>query len=118
MIGLLFVFLVITVSSQANALSEDALFQHARESYAAKNEIALAEDASQLNFQQYILAPYADYWLMLLKLDQVEDAEVVSFLTQYADMPFTDRLRGEWLKKLGKQQSWPTFYEQYANFKR
>ena len=118
MIRLLFVFLVITVSSQANALSDDALFQHARESYAAKNEIALAEDAGQLNFQQYILAPYADYWLMLLKLDQVEDAEVVSFLTQYADMPFTDRLRGEWLKKLGKQQSWPTFFEQYINFKR
>ena len=118
MIRLLFVLLITLVSSQAKALSDDALFQHARDSYAAKNEIALAEDASQLNIQQYSLAPYADYWLMLLKLDQVEDAEVVSFLSQYEDMPFTDRLRGEWLKKLGKQQSWPTFFEQYANFKR
>ena len=118
MIRLLFVLLITLVSSQAKALSDDALFQHARDSYAAKNEIALAEDASQLNIQQYSLAPYADYWLMLLKLDQVEDADVVSFLSQYEDMPFTDRLRGEWLKKLGKQQSWPTFFEQYANFKR
>ena len=118
MIRLLFVLLITLVSSQAKALSDDAIFQHARDSYAAKNEIALAEDASQLNIQQYSLAPYTDYWLMLLKLDQVEDAEVVSFLSQYEDMPFTDRLRGEWLKKLGKQQSWPTFFEQYANFKR
>ncbi|MBC7696864.1 MAG: transglycosylase SLT domain-containing protein [Bacteroidia bacterium] len=118
MIRLLFVLLITLVSSQAKALSDDALFQHARDSYAAKNEIALAEDASQLNIQQYSLAPYADYWLMLLKLDQVEDAEVVSFLAKYEDMPFTDRLRGEWLKKLGKQQSWPTFFEQYGNFKR
>ena len=80
MIRLLFVLLITLVSSQAKALSDDAIFQHARDSYAAKNEIALAEDASQLNIQQYSLAPYADYWLMLLKLDQVEDAEVVSFL--------------------------------------
>ncbi len=118
MIRLLFVLLITLVSSQAKALSDDSLFQHARDSYAAKNEIALAEEASQLNIKQYSLAPYADYWLMLLKLDQVEDADVVSFLSQYEDMPFTERLRGEWLKKLGKQQSWPTFFEQYANFKR
>lgn len=119
MIRLLFAFLAITVlSSQAYALSDDALFQHARDSYAAKNEIALAEDASQLNAQQYLLAPYADYWLMLLRLDQAEDTTVVNFLIQYTDMPFADRLRGEWLKKLGKQQNWSTFFEQYADFKR
>lgn len=119
MIRLLFAFLAITVlSSQANALSNDALFQHARDSYVAKNEIALAEDASQLSAQQYLLAPYADYWLMLLRLDQAEDTTVVNFLTQYTDMPFADRLRGEWLKKLGKQQNWSTFFEQYADFKR
>ncbi len=106
------------LANQAWALSDDALFQHARESYAAKNEIALAEDASQLKTQQYLLAGYADYWLMLLRLEQADSSEVVSFLNQYADMPFADRLRGEWLKKLGKQQSWPLFFEQYAYFQR
>lgn len=106
------------LANQAWALSDEALFQHARESYAAKNEIALTEDASQLKAQQYLLAGYADYWLMLLRLEQADNAEVVSFLNQYADMPFAERLRGEWLKKLGKQQSWPLFFEQYANFQR
>lgn len=105
-------------SGQAFALSDEALFQHARESYAAKNEIALAEDASQLKTQQYLLAGYADYWLMLLRLEQAESSEVTDFLSRYADMPFADRLRGEWLKKLGKQQSWPLFFEHYANFQR
>ncbi|HSI38177.1 MAG TPA: transglycosylase SLT domain-containing protein [Methylotenera sp.] len=100
------------------AFSDEALFQHARESYAAKNEIALAEDVSQLKAQEYLLAPYADYWLMLLRLDQAESAEVVEFLTQYEDMPFTDRLRGEWLKKLAKQQNWTLFFEQYPYFQR
>jgi len=104
--------------SQAFALSDEALFQHARESYAAKDEIALAEDASQLKTQQYLLAGYADYWLMLLRLEQAENSEVTDFLTRYADMPFADRLRGEWLKKLGKQENWPLFFEEHANFQR
>lgn len=106
------------ISGHVLAMSDQSLFQHARESYAAKNEIALAEDASQLKEQQYILAPYADYWLMLLRLEQADSAEVQNFLAQYADYPFAERLRGEWLKKLGKQQDWPLFLEQYADFKR
>lgn len=105
-------------SSQAFALSDEALFQHARESYAAKDEIALAEDASQLKTQQYLLAGYADYWLMLLRLEQAENSEVTDFLIRHADMPFADRLRGEWLKKLGKQENWPLFFEEHANFQR
>lgn len=105
-------------SQHAAAISDEALFQHARESYAARNEIALAEDASQLKAEQYILAPYADYWLMLLRLDQAESVEVRTFLTQYADMPFADRLRGEWLKNLAKQLDWEAFFAELPNFQR
>jgi soluble lytic murein transglycosylase len=115
----LIIFLsALCLSSQAFALSDQALFQQARESYAAKNEMALAEDVSQLKAQQYILAPYADYWLMLLKLEQARDEEVQNFLAQYGDMPFADRLRGEWLKKLAKQQNWAAFFDEYTYFKR
>lgn len=110
-------------STAALAMSDEALFQHARESYAAKNEIALGEDAAQLKAQEYILAAYADYWLMILKLDHFDNSaddnqEVQAFLDKYVDFPFADRLRGEWLKKLGKQQNWPLFFEQYNNYKR
>lgn len=119
-IRLFIVLVTITFSSQTFALSDEALFQRARASYAAKNDFALAEEASQLKDQQYILAPYADYWLMLLKLQQntVRDEEVQNFLAQYIDMPFTDRVRGEWLKKLGKEQNWAPFFDEYALFKR
>ncbi len=106
------------MSGHAWAMSDQALFQHARNAYAAKNEIALAEDVIQLKAQQYLLAPYADYWLMLLRLEQAGNTEIQDFLTQYADMPFSERLREEWLKKIGKQQDWPLFFEQSANFKR
>lgn len=100
------------------ALSDQALFQHARESYAARNEIALAQDLEDLNKQEYILAPYADYWLMLLRLDKADAAEVESFLSRNGDLPFAERLRGEWLKKLGKQQDWQLFFEHYPHYKR
>lgn len=121
--GLVAMAFSMSLPSQVWAMSDEALFQHARESYSAKNEIALGEDVAQLNSQEYLLAPYADYWLMLLKLDHFdnsvdENAEAIAFLNKYADFPFADRLRGEWLKKLGKQQNWPLFFEQYANFKR
>jgi len=117
-IRLLLALAAITFSTKVFALSDESLFQHARESYAAKNEIALTEDVSQLKTQQYLLAPYADYWLMLLKLEQARDEEVQNFLAQYGDMPFADRLRGEWLKKMAKQQNWGSFFDELAFFKR
>jgi soluble lytic murein transglycosylase len=105
-------------SAPVLAMSDQALFQHARESYNAKNETALAEDAAELNQQEYLLAPYADYWLMLLRLNAAENDEVQNFLAKYGNYPFAERLRGEWLKKLGKQQDWQVFFEQYPNYKR
>jgi len=107
-----------TFSAPVLAMSDQALFQHARESYNAKNEMALADDVAELNQQQYLLAPYADYWLMLLRLDAAENEEVQNFLTKYGNYPFAERMRGEWLKKLGKQQNWQLFIEQYTNYKR
>lgn len=108
----------ILLPKAAFALSDQSLFQHARDAYAAKNETALAQDLEDLNKQEYILAPYADYWLMLLRLDKAETAEVERFLTRNGDMPFAERLRGEWLKKLGKQQDWQLFFEHYPHYKR
>lgn len=100
------------------AMSDQALFQHARDAYNAKNESMLAMDAMELNQQQYILAPYADYWLMLLRLDKAENSEVQNFLSHYGNYPFAERVRGEWLKKLGKKQDWAQFFEQYPHYKR
>jgi soluble lytic murein transglycosylase len=118
LIRLLLALVAITLSTKVFALSDEALFQHAREAYATKNEIALTEDVAQLKTQQYLLAPYADYWLMLLKLEQARDEEVQNFLAQYSDMPFADRIRGEWLKKLAKEKNWSSFFDELAFFQR
>ena len=99
-------------------MSADQTFARAQNAYQSKNVKVLAEDASQLHLQNYILAPYADYWMMLLTLSSSEKTVVRDFLTQYADYPFADRVRGEWLKSLGKRQDWDAFFDELPNFKR
>ncbi len=111
-------FCMAIIPGHVFAMSDQALFKHAREAYAAKNEAALTQDVNQLKAQQYVLAPYADYWLMLLKMDQARDEEIQNFLVQYEDMPFAERVRGEWLKKLAKDENWAPFFDEYAKFRR
>ncbi len=89
----------------------------AKKAFDEKNALALSESVNRLTQQQHILAPYAAYWSMLLNLEVASDQEVEAFLTRYQALPFADRLRGEWLKALAKQENWVKFLEvntQYA----
>ena len=115
-----FIFGLILVALQANnhalaAADDDELLQ-ARAAYDKKNEIALQQYVEKLQNQNYILAPYAAYWLMLLNLEDADNQTVVDFINTYSDYPFADRLRGEYLKKLGKKQDWAAFAEEYASY--
>ena len=104
------------LSSRAYAANGDEEFLQARVAYDKKNAIALSEYVLQLQNQNYILAPYADYWLMLLNLEEADNQTVLDFMNQYSDYPFADRLRGEYLKKLAKQQDWENFSSEVANY--
>ena len=86
--------IALSLPGQVKAMSDEALFKHAKLAYSNKNAQALSDDVNQLKKQQYLLAPYADYWLILLKLEQLRDEEVQNFLAHYSSMPFSDRLRG------------------------
>ncbi|MGQ0443373.1 MAG: transglycosylase SLT domain-containing protein [Methylophilaceae bacterium] len=112
-----FVFLAFTAINGAVAASGDDEFLRARAAYDKRNAIALTEYVQQLQHQQYILAPYADYWLMLLNLEEADHQTVADFLNTYSEYPFADRLRGEYLKKLAKQQDWEAFSNEYANYR-
>ena len=96
--------------------SGDDEFLQARAAYDKKNAIALSEMVQQLQNQHYILAPYADYWLMLLNLEDADNQTVINFLNTYNEYPFADRLRGEYLKKLAKKQDWASFANEIVNY--
>ena len=102
--------------SNVFAVTGDDLLLQARAAYDRKNAIALSEAVQQLQNQNYILAPYADYWLMLLNLDDADNQTVINFLNTYSDYPFADRLRGEYLKKLAKKQEWQSFSNEIVNY--
>lgn len=104
------------LDSGAYAASGDAEFLQARAAYDRKNAIALSEYVQQLQNQHYLLAPYADYWLMLLNLEDADNESVTDFINTYSEYPFADRLRGEYLKKLAKNQEWETFSGEIANY--
>ena len=96
--------------------SGDDEFLQARAAYDKKNAIALSEMVQQLQNQHYILAPYADYWLMLLNLEDADNQTIINFLNTYNEYPFADRLRGEYLKKLAKKQDWASFANEIINY--
>ena len=98
------------------AASGDAEFLQARAAYDKKNAIALSDYVQTLQNQHYLLAPYADYWLMLLNLEDADNQTVTDFINTYSEYPFADRLRGEYLKKLAKNQDWESFSGEIANY--
>ena len=65
--------------------------------------------------QGHVLEPYAAYYQLRPQLENtVASADSVKkFLFRYQDTPLADRLRGEWLKTLGKTQQWELFAEAY-----
>ena len=89
---------------------EDVL--RARAAYDRKNVFELGSLVETLQAKNHVLAGYADYWLMLLNLEDADHETVSNFLLQYNDYPFADRVRGEYLKKLGKRGDWGHFTEQ------
>ena len=108
----------LVASSSAWALTSDETFLHAQSAYQSRNDTQLAADANQLHAQNHVLAVYADYWLMLLKLSTSDKATVQAFLTQNADYPFADKVRAEWLKALARRQEWSDFFEEFPRYKR
>lgn len=114
----IFLSLLLLFSAPSWAKSNDEVFASAQNAYKRNNETALEEDVRELQANNYILAPYADYWLMLLRLSQASNESVLDFLHKYADFPFADRVRGEWLKQLGKRQDWDIFFQQLPDLRR
>lgn len=108
---------LIISTSTSFAASGDEEFLLARTAYTQKNAIALSEYMQQLQSQHYLLAPYTEYWLILLSLNEADNKTVVDFINAYSDYPFADKLRGEYLKKLAKEQDWSAFAAELPNYK-
>ena len=94
----------------ALAAPEDDLLA-ARDAFNARNIARLNQYTQKL--QGHPLEAFARYWQLSLKLDEARPEEVREYFNAFGDSFLSDRLRGEWLKVLGKQQNWALFTAEY-----
>jgi soluble lytic murein transglycosylase len=85
----------------------DADFVAARAAFDRGDRARL--DALAPRLVGHVLEPYVAYWRLKLRLDTVGDDEVRDYLARWPDTPLAERLRGEWLKTLGKRGLWNLF---------
>ncbi len=57
----------------------------------------------------HLLERYVRYWQLKSRLDDASPEMVQGFIASYPDGPLAERLRGEWLKTLGKRGDWDRF---------
>ena len=59
----------------------------------------------------HVLEPWAAYWELRARMEQVSESEIRDFLTRYAHSYQEDRLRNDWLLLLGSRRDWTTLAE-------
>ncbi len=99
--------------------SQDRDFIAARKAFQSGNSMRLAINVPRL--QGHILEPYVAYYQLQLQLDKAKSDKkekidintIRRFISRYQDSRLADRIRGEWLKILGKTHQWELFAKEY-----
>ena len=89
----------------------DDRFLAARDAVKAGDRVKFERIAPEL--QEHDLQPYVDYWRLSLDLGNADPASVKSVLKRNDGSYIADKLRGDWLKQLGKKQLWADFDAEY-----
>lgn len=109
------IFLVfsLVLFSQASALagSADDEFLAARDAFQKGDANRLNAAARRL--EHHVLAPYVQYYQILMRLRDIRAEEVRFYMAANADSYLSGRLRADWLKVLGQKHEWDLFLEEY-----
>ena len=98
---------LLLLAASVNAAPGDDDFLAMREAFRANDTRKLDLYAPRL--KGHALEPYAAYWQLRSRLDDAAPETVRAFLTEYKDTFVAERLRADWLKRLGKNQQWALF---------
>lgn len=99
---------LLPLSGHAN---DDADFLAAREAFRTGKTQLLPGYAERLKGS--ILLPYVQYWELSSRLKDASPYEIRDFMARNTDSVLSDKLRGDWLQLLGKNQDWNTFLTEY-----
>ncbi|MDD3352688.1 lytic transglycosylase domain-containing protein [Zoogloea sp.] len=72
--------------------------------------------ASQAQPTGHVLDPYPEYWVLSSQLarNEADPARLKDFLERNRDSWLAEKLRGEWLRGLGKRNEWGRFIAEYS----
>jgi soluble lytic murein transglycosylase len=113
MIRLVSALALVTMTATASAAASDVetRFMEASDAFHASERVHLARVAASLRGSEF--APWVEYWQLRLRLDEDSNEGVPEFLDREAGSYLAEKLRGEWLRQLGKRQDWETFQHEY-----
>ncbi|HZQ73109.1 MAG TPA: transglycosylase SLT domain-containing protein [Burkholderiales bacterium] len=100
----------------ASAASPDDAVLAAYDAYRAGNALQFARYAKSL--EQHPLAPWIAYWGTALRLEDADASDVRAVLSKYQGTYVAERLRGDWLKVLGRRGDWQQFEREAALYAR
>lgn len=93
--------------STGAAFAQDEALLAAYDAYRAGDALRLAKHARKLD--QHVLAPWVAYWRLMLGLEDAATGDVRAALAAYQGTYLAERLRGDWLKVLGRRGDWQEF---------
>lgn len=103
----LFPLLVAAVSTPALADRGEAAFLLARDAFRNGERVRLGRQLEAL--QGHPLHAWAEYWSLRLRLDDGDASGVPDYLNRHAGAYLAEKLRGDWLRVLGKAGEWESF---------
>lgn len=106
-----FVLLLLLLFAGDALATADDDFLAARDAFRSGDAVKLAVFAQRL--KQSPLEVYTAYYQLKMRLETSDPSEVRAYLARPDDTPLIDRMRGEWLKMLGKKQQWELFDAEY-----
>lgn len=85
----------------------DAAFLLARDAFRNGERVRLGRQLEAL--PGHPLHAWAEYWVLRLRLDDGDASGVADYLNRYPGTYLGEKLRGDWLRVLGKQADWEAF---------
>jgi soluble lytic murein transglycosylase len=90
----------------------DAAFLSAREAFRNGERVRLGRQVEAL--RGHPLQPWAEYWILRLRLDDGDASGVPDYLNRHSGAYLAEKLRGDWLRVLGKNGDWEGFQRERA----
>ncbi|MDN0081945.1 transglycosylase SLT domain-containing protein [Crenobacter sp. SG2305] len=103
--------MAVTLAAPAFAAVDDQVIA-ARDAW-RRNDIATLNSIAATITPGQTLSAYPAYWAALKAVDSDDDVQPQAFLNSQPDSVMTERVRNEWLKKLGKREDWVTFSREW-----